>query len=118
MNRLQKQLERWLGLLRIEAKYPKVFFRPNDLSAGKIPAPGTGVADSLTIREKTLAPPQSLLRTIAFNRNSCQVRRHLDEPEVVRVRTSRFAIVHAEGSQDLSFRREYWIRPRGSQPMP
>jgi hypothetical protein len=73
MNRFQKQLERWLGLLRIKAKDPKVFLRPDDLPGGKIPAPASGVAYSLTISEKTLAPPQSLLSTITFNRNSCKV---------------------------------------------
>src|SRR4051794_8992573 len=65
----------------------------------------------------SFACPQVGLGPIAFNRNSRQVGSLLDNPEIVGARTSRFATVNAERSQDLSLRREYWIRPGSSQPM-
>src|SRR5207249_5285896 len=64
-----------------------------------------------------LRSTQSLLSTITFNRNPYEVRCQLDQTEILRRGSSRFAIVHAEGSQDFSFRREYWIRPGSLQPV-
>src|SRR5947208_14623667 len=64
-----------------------------------------------------LTCPHRRLGAIAFNRNSRQVGRLLHDPKIVRAWTLRFAPVNAERSEDLSFRREDWIRPGSSQPM-
>src|SRR4029077_2831465 len=64
-----------------------------------------------------LGSTQSFLCAIAFNRYPHKVCRQVDQSEILRVRTSRFTIVHTEGSEDFSGGREYWIRPGGSQPV-
>ena len=58
-----------------------------------------------------LGGAQRSLRAIAFNRYPHKVRRQVDQFEIPRVRTPRFAIVHTESSKDFSGGREYGIRP-------
>src|SRR5436853_7677987 len=62
-----------------------------------------------------LGGAQRSLRAVAFNSYPYKVCRQVDQFEVPRVRTPRFAIVHAENSKDFSGGREYRTRPGGSQ---
>src|SRR5882762_2679755 len=44
-----------------------MLLRPGDLSRGNIPAPASGVADSLALSQKRFAAAEVLLRTFAVN---------------------------------------------------
>ncbi len=61
--------------------------------------------------------PQSLLRTIAFNSYPHQVRRQLDQSEILGSGTSGFTIVHGESPQHFVLGRKNWGGPTGAQRM-
>src|SRR5208282_1941968 len=118
MDAAPEFLVRRQTLLRIESKNPEHFLGPvMPLCSDRAPRPTSGVGQPLGFGEISFTLPERLLRTVAFNGDAHHLRPKLDQSEILRVRSSRFAIVHAEGAQDFSFPRKNWTRPGGSQPV-